>query len=131
MHRHDVQAVIEVLPETTVTHPRSRIGVGGCDDADIDRSRGGAADRPDFLFLKDPQEFGLRLIRQIGHLIEENRATVGLLEQPPLVGYRRRKSPLDVPEQFRLQKIFGDSRAVDGDKRPVFPMRMIMDHLGE
>ena len=102
-----VQTPVEVLPEAAVLHFLREILVCNCDDAHIDFDVVLAADTPKSLFLNNPQELHLQAKGRLGDLIEEDRATVGNLEEARLVGVRSRKGPFPVAEELALEQVFG------------------------
>ena len=38
LERDDLEAVIEVLPESAAFHPLMEVAVGGCDETEVDRN---------------------------------------------------------------------------------------------
>ena len=84
MDGHDIESEIEVFAERAGTVGGFQVAVGGGDDPDIHIHFFVAADRADFLLLKDPQELGLHFQGQFANLVEENRAAIGRLEEPGL-----------------------------------------------
>jgi hypothetical protein len=63
--------------------------VGRRDDPDVDVESPREADRTDLAAAEEPQEHGLRVERELAHLVEEHRPAVGLAQEPGL--------PLDGP----------------------------------
>jgi hypothetical protein len=86
----DVEAVEEIFAELAGGDARAQVDVGGGDDPDVERTLVGRADPPDLALLEDAVELDLHRQRQIGDLIEEDRAALGLLEQAPTIRDRRR-----------------------------------------
>ena len=87
-----------------------KVPIGGGYDPDIDLSGSGAADRHEFSFLQDPQQFGLDDGRQFADLVKEGRAAVGQLKQTVLVGNGAGEGSLDMAEQFAFQQAFPEWR---------------------
>jgi hypothetical protein len=87
------------------------------DDAQIQRALARAADRPHRLRLQHVQELGLERRRHLAHLVEQQRSTVGLGEQPASIRARSGEGSFDVPEQLALQQRLGKRRAVDAHER--------------
>ncbi len=79
---HDVEAVVEILAEGARLEARVEVLVGGGDDAHVDALGPRGAERPDLALLQDAQELGLQRGRQLGDLVEEQRAAVGFDEEP-------------------------------------------------
>ena len=65
-----------------------------------------------FLVLQNAQQLGLRGQRHIADLIQEQRAAVGVLEQPGLVVGGAGEGALDVAEQFAFKQRLHHGRAV-------------------
>src|SRR5205809_748373 len=78
MEPGDVQAVVEVLAETSFLDRRGEIDVRGGDDPDVDFERLVFADPPHFAVLDGAQEFRLERHRRLGDLVEEKRTAVAL-----------------------------------------------------
>jgi hypothetical protein len=66
--------------------------------------------------LQHPKELHLEPEGQVGYLVEEERAAVGLLEEPALVGVGVGEGALLVPKQLALDEVFGNRPAVDRDE---------------
>jgi hypothetical protein len=96
-NRDDVQPEIQVFAEASGTNLRRQILVGRRHHAHVDLDPLRAADTLHHLFLQHAQHLGLRLQAHVGDLVEEDRALVGLLEAPGLVGNRAGERPSDVP----------------------------------
>ena len=79
----DVEAVVEVLAEPALRDALAQVAVRRRDDAHVDAGhRRVGAERLDRPLLQDAQELGLRGQRDLGDLVEEQRAAVGRLEAP-------------------------------------------------
>ena len=97
-----------------------RIGerpVGGRDDAHVHGARRVLAHAPHLALLQHAQQLGLRARRQLGHLVEEQRAAVGVLEQPGARADGAGEGAARVTEQLGLDQVVGQRGAVDGDNR--------------
>jgi len=75
-NREDIQAVVQVFAKFTVVNHLPEIAVGGGDDTDVDARRACATDRFEFAFLKNAEQFGLKVQRHIADLIDEKRSTI-------------------------------------------------------
>src|SRR3546814_11412826 len=73
--------------------------VGGREDAHVVLDFVAAADRAHGFFLDRPQQFHLHVQRQFGHLVEEQRAALGGLEQAFLVGAGAGEAALAVADR--------------------------------
>jgi hypothetical protein len=81
--------------------------------------------------LEHAQDLGLGHEREVGHLVEEQRAAVGQLEAALLAAGRAREGALLVAEQLGLQQGLGQRRAVDGHEGPALARRPVVDGPGE
>jgi hypothetical protein len=119
-HRDDAQAVVhEVGAEPPGLDLGAQRAVGRRHDPHVDRDRLARADRQDRPALEHAQELGLQLERQLGDLVEEQRAAVGELNSGPgdvLDGAGERA--LGVAEQLALEQVGRQRRAVDRAERP-------------
>src|SRR5436305_15226147 len=67
----------------------------------------------DLFLVNRLQELVLHRRRDVADLVEEERAAVRILEQPLVVSVRAGESALAVAEQFRLDEVLGEVRAVE------------------
>jgi hypothetical protein len=70
----------------------------------------------DFAVLQDAQQLGLQLQRQLTHLVQEERAAIGLLEGALAPGLRSGEGAFLMAEQLALDQRRGQRGAVDRDK---------------
>jgi hypothetical protein len=77
------------------------------------------ADGADLAFLQGAQELRLEVERHLAHLVEEERAAVGELEEALLVFGRAREAALLVSEELALEEVLGHGRAVLRDEELV------------
>src|ERR1044071_5097317 len=76
-----VEAIVEVLAELFFFHRPFQVPVRGGDDADVDGQVFlSAADALDGFFLEHTQQFGLGAGADVADFVQENGASVGLLE---------------------------------------------------
>ena len=85
-----VQPVVQVMAELARLDAVGQVLVRGADDAHVHRVLLGGADLAHLLLLDRAQQLDLHRQRQIGHLVEEQRAAVGGLEEAVAIGSRRR-----------------------------------------
>src|ERR1051325_7274744 len=109
----DVEPVIQVLAELAVLDELFQVIVGRGDNADIHKDRGVVTDAADFLLLKHAQQTALQHGRHGADFIEENRATLGFLEEALLVLDRAGEGALLVAEEFGFEQRFGQRGAID------------------
>ena len=88
--RDDVDAVEEVLAESSLLDRLLEVDVGGDDQPEVGADRLGAADALDLAFLDRPQQLGLEIQPQIADLVEEERAARRQLELAQLLLDARR-----------------------------------------
>ena len=65
--------------------------------------------------------------RQLGDLVEEDRALVGAAEEAERIGHGARERAAHVPEELRLEQVAGDRAAVDRDERALRARRQAMN----
>ena len=116
---HDVEPVIEVGAELPGRDPLGEVGIGGGDEAHVDRDLAVRAHGADLAVLDHPQELRLERERQLGDLVEEERAPLRVEEQPLPRGGGAREGALHVAEQLALDDVRGDRPAIDRHERPV------------
>jgi hypothetical protein len=113
-----VEPVIEVGAKTAKRHQVRERAVGRDDDPRVDAPGAAAADPLDAEILDGAQQLGLRRRREIGDLVEEQRAVVRVLELAAPAADAGGGPLLDA-EQLRLEQRFDDGGAVDGDEGTV------------
>ena len=69
--------------------------------------------------------------RDVGDLVEEERAAVGELEAADAIGLGVGERAADVSEQLALEDAFGESAGVDRDERPVGARRSRVQPAGD
>jgi len=123
--------VEQVLSEG-VAGDRLREGeVRGCDDPDVYLDGTRTPDGQDLALLQRPKELDLGGLRQLTHLVEEDRTAIGL----PEVARASRGSPREgtffVAEELGLDELRRDRAAVHGDERSVAARARTMDRAGQ
>src|SRR5207247_752541 len=94
------------------------------------RARRAAADAQDLALLQHAQELHLDVGRDLGDLVEEERAAVGALEA---AGARRdgaRERALLVAEELALEDALGEGLHVDGDERAADAVAPVVEQAG-
>ena len=111
-----MDAVVQVLAEAALRDQRLQVAVRRADQAQVDVDLGLTAQAPDAAVLQHPQQLDLQRRRQLGHLVQEQRAAVGLLEvtAPSAVGTG--VGAALVAEELGLDQRVGDGTAVDRDE---------------
>ena len=105
-----VQPVVEVLPERAAFHFVAEVAVRRADDAHVDRLLARRADLAHLLLLDRAQQLHLHLQRQVGDLVEEERAAVRGLEEAVAVGERAGEGAFAVAEELGLHQRSRESR---------------------
>jgi cholest-4-en-3-one 26-monooxygenase len=129
--RDAVETEVEILTESAARHLLLEIAVRGGDEADVDVDGRAAPDAEDRLLLQHPEQLHLDGERQVPHLVQEQRALRGRLEEPRLHLLRAREGALLVPEELALEHRLGESRGVDGDERSLRAPGAAVDLVGQ
>ena len=123
---HDVEAIEQILPKAALGDFRSQVAIRGAHHPDVHLATEGRADTPDLLLLKDSQQLRLGTRREIGNLVEEQRAAVGLFDEAGAIGHRARERTFHVAKQLRLEQFVRQRRAVDVAESPLAPRAQVM-----
>ena len=121
-----IQPVVQIEPELPLLDERGERPVRRDDDPRVDLTGAAPAHALDREILDRAQQLGLRRRRQVGHLVEEQRPFVRVLELPAPAADAGRRAVLDA-EELRLEQRLDDRRAVDRDERPLAPPAQIVD----
>src|SRR5882724_5274849 len=116
----------EILPEATVVHRSFEILISRGNDTDVDFNLAMAAKAIERLSIQHTQKFNLRLQLQFANFVQKERALVREFKQTWLRGLSSAERSLLVAEQFALDQIFRQSRAVDVYPRPSAALRRLM-----
>ena len=127
VHGDDVQPIVEILAERPLLHHLRQVGVGRGDDADVDLDGARVADALELALLQHAQQLHLQRHRHRPHLVEEQRAAVGLLE--PALPHRHRagERAADVAEQLGIEQRLGNRADVERDEPLAMPRAGLMD----
>ncbi len=126
-HRDRVDAEVEVLAQPSLAQGGLDVDVGGADQPEVDADASIAPDRTELSFLQHAQQLGLQVGRHLADLVEQERPTLGHRQQPGLVGERAGEGATPIAEQFGLDQLLGQRRAVDLDEGP-FGTRAVRVH---
>jgi hypothetical protein len=129
--RDHVQAVVEVLTEGPLLHHGAEVAVGRRHDAHVDLLGLGATDRHERPFLDDAKDLHLERGRHVTHLVHEEGASVGHLEEARLVRDGAREGAATVPEELALEEVVVERAAVRGDEGLGGAPRELVDALGD
>ncbi len=124
------QPVVQVLAEPACPDLGVEVPVGGGDHAHVDVEGPGRADRHDLPLLQDPQQVHLQRRARFADLVEEDRAAVGDLEQPFLVGGGARERAALVAEERARQQALGQRPDVHRHEEPPRPRALLVDGAG-
>ena len=124
------QPEVQVLAELPLHHPLVQVLVRRRDHAEVAPHGPAGADGQNLAVFQHPQQFDLQRGRDVGHLVEEERAAVGLFQQAlaGLLGPGER--PADVAEQLALGQRRAERGDVDRHERPAAPPAVLMDRPG-
>ena len=126
------QSVIEVLAESALGDLGFEIGIGRGDHAHIDQGDGlRAAHALNFAVFDGAQDILLKFGRGIANFVEEYRAPARGFKFARACFCRAGISPFLVPEEFALQQLIRQSRAVDLDKGPIPARAAVVDGSGD
>ncbi len=125
------QPVEQVGAEAPLLDLVAQRSVGRRDDPHVDRDRLRAADRKHRAFLQHAQQLRLHLRRELGDLVQEERAAAGQPEVAGSVPDRAGEGALGVAEELALEQRVGERGAVDGDEGSLAPVRGVVDRAGD
>ena len=114
----NIYPVKQVLAEFIFAHARFQIAMRRHHHAHIHAHRLVAADALHFSFLQHSQQLGLHGQRHIANLIQKNRAVIRLLELSNMPSRRAGERSFLVSEEFRLNQLGRNRRAIQRYKRP-------------
>ncbi len=112
----DVEAVVQVLAEPAGGDLLGQVAVGGRDDAGVGAEGLGPADALELPLLEDAEDLGLGRLRQLAHLVEEDRAASGTLEPAGLLAIGAGEGAALVAEELALDQALGQGPAIDPDE---------------
>ena len=117
-HLDDVEAVVEILPETPRLHVGRQVAVGGAHDAHIHRLFLRGAERAYAALLDRAQQFGLHGQRQVANFIKKQGAALCGLKIACAVLGGAGVGAFARAKELGFQQRFGDRTAVDSNQRP-------------
>src|SRR5262249_33797165 len=129
--RHSVQAKEQILPKRSAHHFALEIAVGRRDEADVDALRLERAEALHLFFLQHSEQLHLRLKRELGDFVEEERASVGGLDQARLGAIRTGEGAFLVTEELGFEESLGERAAVDAHEGSLLSGRARVDRLRE
>ena len=117
MDFHHIEAVVEVLAELATGHRELEVPIRGGDHARVDIDQRVPPHASEAKVLEHMEKLGLKGERQLGDLVQIDRALVGILELPRLPPVRAGEGPLLVAEELGLEQPRRDRGTVDLDER--------------
>ena len=88
-------------------------------------------DAGDLAAFQHAQQLDLRGERHVAHLVEKQRAAVGIFELSDPIGRGVGERAADVTEQLAFQDVLAQRGAVQRDERLVLAWAVLMDRLGD
>lgn len=128
---YGAEAVVEVFAEAPLGHGLLEVDVGGGHDADVGLLHLAGADLEELSALEHAEQARLGGEGELGHLVEEDGAAVGLLEVSLAGADGAGEGAFLVAEELRVDGPLGDGAAVDGNVFAVLAGREVVDDLGE
>jgi hypothetical protein len=110
---NDAQAEVQVFPEAALSDLVFQIFVRRRDDADVHFDRARRAQPLDLALLQDAKNLGLGLGAHVADFVQEDRPAIGHLELADLLLGGPREGAALVAEEFRLDQLFRNRRAID------------------
>src|SRR5262249_43084147 len=124
--RIHVEPIVEIHSKSSPLNRLHQITVCRGNHSNIDLDRLAAPQPLKLPLLQYPQQLGLKLQRQISHLVQKNRPSIRQLKPPHLPPRRPRKRSLLVPEQLALDQLPRQRRTVHFHQRPLSPPTLPM-----
>jgi hypothetical protein len=127
MHADNIQAIKQIFPKLPLGHCLFEWPVRGGNQAHVNFDRLISPHALERAGLQHAQDLRLRRGRHVADFIQKNRAAIALLEfANALAGGSGERSPL-VPEQFALEQLFRNGRAIHRQEWLFMPVAMMID----
>ena len=98
--REDAQTIEQVFAEAAGPDLELEVAIGRGDDADVDLDVLAPADAADGAFFEHAQQLDLERERHLADFVEEQRAAIGLFEDPEMTRGRAGEAAAFMSEQF-------------------------------
>src|SRR3954463_14450740 len=112
----DLYSIEQIFTERPAVDGLAQIAIAGRNDPHIGFLNARSAKAPEFSFLEDAQKLRLGRQAHLGHLVEEQDAARRELDLSSLGLERAGECPALIPEQLRLEQLFRQCSAIDGDE---------------
>src|SRR5690606_20736197 len=106
------KSVVKIFAETALGNLLLQVFIGSGDDPNVNFNVFIGAYTLDYIFLQNPQNFGLCRKAHIPYFIKKNRSSVGGFEFSRAVFYGRCKRALHVTEQLTFDEFTGNGGAI-------------------
>ena len=131
MDGDDIDPVVQIFPEPARRDLRFDVLVRRREHADVDLDRLRPADARHDTVLQHAQHLRLRGEAHVADLVQEERASVRLLELSRAIRDRAGERALHVTEQLALDQLRRNRRAVHLDERSLRPRAQRMDRTSD
>ena len=127
-HRHDVQAVEQILAKQALLNLCFEIAMRRRDDAHVGFNWRTPANSCVFALLQHAQQPRLRLERHVADFVQEQRSAFRLLKSPGGARLRASERAFLVSEEFALYEFARNGRHVDGNERTLPALAKIVQN---
>src|SRR5437899_6002445 len=127
----DVEPEIKIFAESAIGDAFLEVATGGGDDAHLGFARDIFAEPLIFTFLKQTEQFGLNLDREIADFIEEQGAARGDFDFAPMVAHCASEGAFDMAEKVAFEQLFGEAGTTDSDERFIRQMALLVNGAGD
>ena len=131
MDGEDAQPVVEVGTELALGGQGGQVAVRGRDQPHVRANGLVAADPLEGLLLEQAQYLGLQRQRHVADFVEEEGATVALLELADAAPVGPGEGALLVAEQLALDERLRQGAAVDRQEGPIRAGAVLVDRAGD
>src|SRR5215467_13663059 len=114
-----MEAIIQILAETSCTHRFFQISISSCDNAHIHRNTTAPPNAFKRALLQHAEEFDLGSEADVTDFIKKERPTIGQLKATTTGFDRPREGTTFMPKQLAFEETFRQSGAVQLHKRLV------------
>ena len=127
----DAEAIVKVFAKLLLANGVFEVAIGGSKNADINGDGFFAANSLEGFFLQDAHEFDLGANGHVADFIEEDGATIGLLEAADAAFGSAGECAAFVTEEFAFQKRFRNGSAINGDERGIRAVTVLENGAGD